>query len=277
MEWFNERRSKSNFSAITVCDYLLLKFKSGYSTTHVNTIRSAINFFSASKLDLENNIFLKRLFKYFYKEKPNRARYLTYWPVDKLLEFLKSWHPLSSLSLKQITLKTISLIALSSSDRGQTLHLASVKSMVILEDRIQFIVREKVKNTRKTIRPTIINCLSSNIQELNVAQYVKAYIELTKDFRGEDGQLFISWASKRPVSRQTLARWLKTVLDLAGIDTSTFKSHSYRGAGLSKAFQRGASLHEIVKAGNWSNPNIFKSYYNAPSCNSEVGALILED
>lgn len=44
------------------------------------------------------------------------------------------------------------------------------------------------------------------------------------------------------VSSSTIARWLKEVLHLAGIDTSIFKAHSYRSASTSAAFSCGISL-----------------------------------
>ena len=276
MGWLNKGKHTPPLSSKLICDYLLFRFKSGSSTTYVNSIRSAINFFTLSKLNLENDVFIIRLFKYFYKEKPLRARYTSFWPVNKLLEFLKSWHPIQNLSLKQLTLKTIALIALSSSDRGQTIHLASINNMEVSDNKIKFVIRERLKNTRKIIKPTIISCISSKSEDLNVCAYVKDYLERTREFRKDQTQLFISWISKKPVSRTTLARWLKLVLSLAGIDTQKFKAHSYRGAGLSKAFQRGASIHQIVEAGNWSNCGIFKNYYNAPS-EPEIGNLILED
>ena len=223
MGWISEREIVPDLSARLICDYLINKFKSGYSTNYVNSIKCAINFFTLNQLDLENNIFIKRLFKYFYQEKPVRARYLNFWPVHKLLSLLSSWYPISSLSLKSLTLKTIALIALSSSDRGQTLHMASTNSMVISDDKIQFVIREKVKNTRKKIRPTIITCISTNNDRLNVLNHIKAYIDETNEFRTEEGNLFLSWVTKKPVSKQTLAHWLKLVRGLAGIDTGTYK------------------------------------------------------
>lgn len=149
--------------------------------------------------------------------------------------------------------------------------------MVASENKIQFIIRERVKNTRKILKPTIINCVSSDIVELDVALLVKHYIERTKTLRGSSDEFFISWVTKKPVSKQTLARWLKSVLDLAGIDTSIFKAHSYRGASLSHALQKGASIDDIIKAGNWSNANTFLKYYNAPQRGSDIGNLIIEN
>ena len=39
----------------------------------------------------------------------------------------------------------------------------------------------------------------------------------------------------KPVSTNSLARWIKSVLSNAGIDTSVFKAHSVRGASVTNA------------------------------------------
>ena len=230
-----------------------------------------------NSMDLENNIFLKRLFKYFYKQRPIKSKYVTFWPVSKLLDLLKSWHPIEKLTLKQLTLKTIALIALSSSDRGQTLHLASINNMSVSEDKVEFIIRDRVKTTRRVLKPTVITCVVSDNEALNVANYVKMYIENTKEFRKDNGKLFLSWATKKPVVKQSISRWLVEVLKLSGIDTTTYKAHSYRGAGLSHAYQKGASIQQIVDAGNWANDSTFKKFYNAPSYESAIGNIILDN
>ena len=65
---------------------------------------------------------------------------------------------------------------------------------------------------------------------------LKAYESRTLNFRGMDTDspqtsLFLSWIGKHaPVSSSTIARWLRTCLLEAGIDTSVFKPHSIRGA-----------------------------------------------
>ena len=260
-----------------MCEFLYEKFSEGASSSSVNSYNSAINFFTLNSLGLENDPFVKRLFKYFYKVKPIKPKHLTFWPVSKLLNFLETWHPIEDLSLKQLTLKTIAMIALSSSDRGQTIHLASVGNMNIESDKIEFIIKKKIKTTRRILKPTIITCVVTNNEKLNVSNYVLKYIERTKNFREQDGKLFLSWATKKPVSRQTLSRWLVHVLYLSGIDTSSFQAHSYRGAGLSHAFQKGATINQVVQAGSWSNEATFRTFYNAPSSDSAIGKIILEN
>ena len=45
------------------------------------------------------------------------------------------------------------------------------------------------------------------------------YIEKTKDLRGDNKQVFISFIKPHnPVTSSTIARWLKQVMELAGID-----------------------------------------------------------
>ena len=178
--WFTKKENPCDLSPRIVCDFLYKKFSEGSSSGSINSYRSAINFFTMNSMDLENNIFLKRLFRYFYKVKPLRPKYTTFWSVPILLKFLESWHSVGTLTLKQFTLKTIDLIALSSSDRGQTLHLASLENMSISEDKVEFIIRQRTKTTRKFSKPPIITCVSCEKQLLNVAFYVKMYIEETR-------------------------------------------------------------------------------------------------
>ena len=64
------------------------------------------------------------------------------------------------------------------------------------------------------------------------------------------------------MSKQTLARWLKQMLVMAGIEN--YGSHSYRGAGLSNVFTKGASINQIIKAGDWTNARTFNTFYNKP-------------
>ena len=147
------------------------------------------------------------MFKYFYNARLKLKRYLTYWPVTKVLNFLSKWHPASSLSLKQLTLKTIALIALSSSDRGQTLDLLNINNVEITDSGISFIVTKKLKHYRKSINPKSVNCVQSDIDSLNVSSYVTAYMEKTSALRqNENGKLspaklFLSSATKKEVSK----------------------------------------------------------------------------
>ena len=69
--------------------------------------------------------------------------------------------------------------------------------------------------------------------------------------RGTDQKLFI--ALIKVVTSSTIARWLKLLLEAAGIDTFVFSVHSVRGASSSAAANLGITTSDILKAADWSS------------------------
>ena len=102
--------------------------------------------------------------------------------------------------------------------------MARVGNMKVLHNKVEFVVNQRVESTRRVLKTTVISGVSTEDPAIKAAQCVKDYIESTKAFRGESGGLFLSWSTKKPVGKTTLGRWLKEVLQLAGIDTAIFKS-----------------------------------------------------
>ena len=116
---------------------LLVMYNKGYASSSLNLLRSALNLFSSPNNDFANNIFISRLFSLFYKKRPRIVNYIVYWPVEKVLRFLKSWHPVDQLSMKKLTINSI---AITTSDRRQTLHLMNKKKIHIPDNSISFII-----------------------------------------------------------------------------------------------------------------------------------------
>ena len=97
-----------------------------------------------------------------------------------------------------------------------------------------------------------------------VVNTLQSYIKRTKDLRKSD-RLLISHRLFFQVTSSTIARWLKEVLSLSGIDTSVFSAHSYRGASTSKVFSLGLLLSDIMKTANWTCTKIFFRFYHRDS------------
>ena len=75
-------------------------------------------------------------------------------------------------------------------------------------------------------------------------------------------QLFL--AVKKPhraVASSTIARWLKSILLSAGVDTSLFSAHSIRGASSSKAAMSGATVKNILDTADWTSAGTFRRFY----------------
>ena len=81
------------------------------------------------------------------------------------------------------------------------------------------------------------------------------------DTLNRDGRLFVSYVQPhKPVSGDTIKRWVKQVLTNAGIDTSTFTAHSTRSASTSVAANAGLPLQDIPQAAGWSSESTFYKF-----------------
>ena len=78
-------------------------------------------------------------------------------------------------------------------------------------------------------------------------------------------ELFLSYIKPRKaVSKPSIARWIKEILGMAGIDIEIYKAHSTRAAATSKAEALGLRIEDIVVQGNWSNKTTFERFYKRP-------------
>lgn len=50
-----------------------------------------------------------------------------------------------------------------------------------------------------------------------------------------------------PVSRETISRWLKTVMSSSGIDLKSYSSHSIRSAVVYMAYQNAIPVEKIMQ------------------------------
>ena len=225
-----------------------------------------------------------RLFNYFYKSRPNFPRYMVTWDVGIVLKFLAKWHPKENLSLKQLTLKTVALVALTSSDRAQTIHALRVDNVHVSNDGLQFVVPSILKHSRKGGPATKVDCVTWDAPELNVADYVLFYMNKTlkyrikswKKYKTEVKQLFLSHRTGKPIKRQTISRWIREIMKMSGIDISFYAPHSGRSASISEATRRGASPNKILEQGNWSNLGTYQRFYNREDQDTPIGRLILQ-
>ena len=261
---------------MTVCDFLTEQFEDfnkSYST--INSYRSALSsmLLPVDGYSVGEHPIIARLLKGMFHVRPPEPRYSFTWDVNVLLTFLESWFPLSALELKQLTLKTVALVALVSAQRSQTLSALSIEFMNSTATGTQFVVNSLLKSSRPG-KSSLIVSLPAFLENEKLCAHstLLHYVATTASIRQSlnSSQVFVSYGKPyRAVSSATLSRWLKAVLSLAGIDTSIFKGHSFRGASTSKAVSLGVPLDVILKAADWKNVGTFAKFYQRET--SSVG------
>lgn len=75
--------------------------------------------------------------------------------------------------------------------------------------------------------------------------------------------LFVSFVKPHnKISRDTVSRWIKQMMILAGIDVNTFMPHSTRAAATSAAKQAGVPIQDIMQNASWTNSLTLPKFYD---------------
>lgn len=70
------------------------------------------------------------------------------WDAIAVLDFLKTFNALSSLTLKELTLTLTMLLCLTSGQKGQTIHKIDINCIQALDDRYRITILAKLKQTK---------------------------------------------------------------------------------------------------------------------------------
>ena len=178
----------------------------------------------------------------------------------------------------------MTLVAVTSSDRGQTLEAMDIEHTSFSNQGVIFPIYSLLKTTRHNKPVKIVKCHKFSNPALDVCEYVSSYLTRTLKFRlkavqkggSKPRQLFLSWHMGKPVKRATLSKYVVRTMELAGIDVSSFKAHSTRGLFPSIMKRKGFSAQQILSQGDWSNVNTFQRFYGREPDDSPAGILISE-
>ena len=146
----------------------------------------------------------------------------------------------------------------------QACHVNS--SCVSAKNSKHFVIPGHIKQSRPgyKVQPVLLKAYPID-RHLCVVTHLNEYIERTKSLRSVESRLFISYVKPhKGVSKDTISRWISTVMTDAGIDVNVFKPHSTRSAATSKALQSCVPIQDVLKQAGWSNQRTFDRFYNKP-------------
>lgn len=254
-----------NANHTQLISFLTTKFEQGASYSSINTHRSALSTILGTKITLDDNV--NRFIKGVYRLKPPNPKYSATWDTNKVLDFVSKFYPYTDITLEDLSRKTITLLAIASAQRMQTLSLIKLKNISIEIDNIVIKVPDLIKTSRPgAFQPLIRLPFIKENPSICPATAIRTYIDKTSPLRHEhlDEHLFISMRyPHKKVGSQTLGHWVKKTLHDSGIDISIFGAHSTRHASTSTAHRLGVNLEVVRKAAGWSNSsNVFLKYYN---------------
>lgn len=201
--------------------------------------------------------------KGIFHNRPNFPKQPLIWDVQIVLDFLSNE---TDDSLIFLSGKLCILFLLLSAQRCQTLHLIELQDIIINTNQITVLTNHLLKQSRPNFHLEPITLLNyRKNKKLCIVKTFEQYLNRTVGLRSSNEQsLLISTQSPhKGVSRATIARWVKSILIRAGID-SRFTAHSTRAVATSTAKLKGVSLDKIAKTAGWTNVTTFRRFYDKP-------------
>lgn len=230
----------------------------------INSIRSMLSIV-VGKIEGYNtgqHPLVSRFMKGVGRLRPVHAKYNVTWDVEAVFQLFRKWP--CDLSLELLSYKTVGLLSLVTGQRVQTLSSILLKD-IFIDSNIKIRLRAMLKCTSRNNPNPVLNLPPfHNDTKLCIVDTLKKYLEITKPFRTEASDtLFISFRKPyKPVSAQTISKWLKKLLFMSGIDCDRFTAHTFRHASSSKAAMSGLNTDSIMKCVGWSpRSRVFATYY----------------
>ena len=281
--WVSERNHNPiQCDLAVILDYLSHLFERGLSYRSINGQRSAISAFHAqindngTMVDVGKHSRVCELLGGIANTRPPKPRYFHTWDINTVIDSFKTQGFNELLSLKELSHKLATLLAITSLHRGMELNLLSTEKLNVFSDRIEFPLEGNLKHTRQgqTNSPSIFFGFTRD-PRLCPKKCIEAYLERTLPLRtiSTQGPLFISFMKPhKPVGRDTIRRWIVSTITQCGVDPS-FTCHSVRGAAASKACKAGVPIPDILAKGNWSRKSTFEKFYNKPIVKNPIKNL----
>lgn len=258
-----------NPAVADIVNFLADTYHRGVGYNVVNTARGALSSLGivVDGCRAGNHPLVNRLLKGVFNLRPSAPRFAETWDIQPVLQHLRTMDPLPTLSLKDLTFKLVMLMALTQAARMQTLHLLLLSGILIKKDSISVMLRGHIKQCRPDFNvKTITFHAYSRDSRLCVCDTLKFYVAQTeklRSFENEDESLLISFIKPhKGVSKDTIARWIRSVLHLSGIDTVKYSAGSVRSAAASKAKSMNVPIMHIMAKAGWSREATFAKYYD---------------
>ena len=172
--------SLTNASISEGSEFLLTLYKTGLSYSVINTAKSMLSMIIpvCNRTEFGNHPNIARMLKGIFRNRPALPRYIVTYDPDLVLNFLKSLPSWNNITLKWLTLKTVTILALLSGYRCQSLNSLTHAHMDISINKVEFYISKVIKNTTRSFQAQPTKLKAYNKDESicavrAVAEYIK--------------------------------------------------------------------------------------------------------
>ena len=212
----------------SVLNFSTSLYERGIGHSQINKVRSALSVIYPD-VAIGKHPLISRFVSGVRNLRSGQVKYPLLWNAQDLINYLPLWHISADDSIQDISRKLVATLACVSAQRVHTLSLIDSRHIVVFDSGTYLYIFSDLKVQRD--RPCFVITLPSESESdcLRTVELLKLYLNKTRLIR-KDPILFLSCRPPyKPVTTDTLARWIRCVMNDAGIDISVFGAHSVRG------------------------------------------------
>ena len=250
-----------------VVNFLTSLFEMGLGYGAVTSARSALgNFVTVPGFPrLADHPLVQKLLKGVANVRQPNPRYTRIWHTSFLITYLASLRN-GDLDLQHMCWKTSALLTVLSGQWVSTIHKFKLSNLQLTDTIALFNITEPLKQSTPSRKPqpVVFHRYPHNEQLCHV-RLVQAYLVKRASLpvvASYDAFFLTHRRPHHPASKDTIARWMKNVLQLSGVNVDIYKPHSYRSASTSHAKLAGVPLEDILRAGQWKSSDCFTKFHD---------------
>ena len=239
----------------TFVNFLASEFNRDLKYSYLRGYTAALAGYTSA---VDNNMVTK-LLKGIHNKRPSTAKYSAIWDVNLVLAYIGA---MKTETFSDMSLKMAALLMILSGNRVNMLSHMKITQMYLNEDECTFTFDEVLKTTQPGIStsPMTFKSFPSDRSLCPVAN-IWDYLRRRNNLSGESQLLVTRVKPFSPAKPETIANWLKQVLNLAGVNTGRYSAHSYRSSSTSAAALGGVGIRTILKSASWKNVDVFRKHY----------------
>ena len=198
-------------------------------------------------------------------------------PIQPFRDLFLGWHTNDQLSIKDLRLKTITLLALTLMLRPSDIATKAVhfdrktmqqESWLFTTDNITFldsgeakIIFHGIKNdTSRTGFDVILQPVTD--RKLDPVATLQDYITRTSDFRPNEKPVFLALNPPyAAIAAKTVAGIMNEAIALAGLSGKGYSANSFRPTGANLAVETGCDPEIAMRLGRWKTKSVFYDHY----------------
>ena len=275
----SEGHSISRPSLPKIADFLFwLRRSRRLSVSSVMGYRSMLSAVFKSVLqEISTSPVLHDLLRSFQVEAPIREVRPPSWDLTTVLTYLRSssFEPLTTISLRDLTRKTLFFISLATAKRVGEIQALSRRVSFSSSSAGLSYVPEFVAKTESAMRPLprsfevqSLGDFAAGMPEdllLCPVRSLSAYLDRTSGIVNRPRRLFVSSkCPSRAMSKNGISYMLREIIVQSGASLQSGqvpRPHSIRGIATSSAFFRNWSLRSVLEAASWRSNTVFISFY----------------